>query len=46
MKELATGARASMELMLDQRVYLEVLVRVEPRWSERLETLRRLGYEG
>ncbi len=46
MKELASGARASMELMLDQKVYLEVLVRVEPRWTERLDTLRRLGYDG
>lgn len=46
MKELASGARASMELMLETKVFLEVLVRVEPRWTERLETLRRLGYEG
>ncbi|MCO4762199.1 MAG: GTPase Era [Myxococcales bacterium] len=46
MKELASGARASMELMLETKVFLEVLVRVEPRWTERLDTLRRLGYEG
>ncbi len=46
MKLLASNARAQMEVMLDHRVYLEVLVRVEPRWTERLETLRRLGYEG
>lgn len=44
MKQLATAARGQMEHMLEQRVFLEVHVRVEPKWSERVETLRRLGY--
>ncbi|HAN31497.1 MAG TPA: GTPase Era [Myxococcales bacterium] len=44
MKELASAARAQMEQMLQRRVFLEVHVRVEPKWSERVETLRRLGY--
>ena len=30
--------------MLGRRVYLEVHVRVEPNWTERIDALRRLGY--
>jgi GTP-binding protein Era len=44
MRAVATAARLEMAAMLGRSVFLEVFVRVEPRWTERLETLRRFGY--
>jgi GTP-binding protein Era len=44
MKAMATAARTGMERLLDRKVFLEVHVRVEPRWSERVDMLRRFGY--
>jgi GTP-binding protein Era len=44
MKAMATAARTGMEKLLDRKVFLEVHVRVEPRWSERVDMLRRFGY--
>lgn len=44
MKEIATLARREIKAMLGRPVYLETLVRVEPKWSERLAMLRRFGY--
>jgi GTP-binding protein Era len=43
-KAIGTAARKEIETMLDSRVRLEVLIRVEPNWSERLAALRRFGY--
>jgi GTP-binding protein Era len=44
MKELATAARAQMEELLGRKVFLEVHVRIEPKWSERIEMLKQFGY--
>lgn len=46
MRDVATAARKEMAAMLGRRVYLEVHVRTLPRWTERVETLRRFGYAG
>lgn len=44
LKKIGSGARASIEQLLGARVYLSLHVRVEPKWSERAEALRKLGY--
>ncbi|MSP90707.1 MAG: GTPase Era [Myxococcales bacterium] len=44
MKAMATAARGHMEALLQKKVFLEVHVRVEPRWSERVDMLRHFGY--
>jgi len=44
LKRIGTDARASIERMVGTNVYLSLHVRVEPRWSERPEALRKLGY--
>jgi len=43
LKRVGTGAREKLERLLGARVFLRLTVRVEERWSERAETLRRLG---
>jgi GTP-binding protein Era len=43
LKAVGTGAREKLERLLGAKVFLRLLVKVEPRWSERAETLRRLG---
>ena len=45
LKTIGTDARKSIERLLGTHVYLSLRVKVEPRWSERPETLRKLGYE-
>lgn len=45
LKTIGTDARASIERLLGTHVYLSLRVKVEPRWSERPEGLRKLGYE-
>jgi GTP-binding protein Era len=45
LKEIGTDARKAIERLLGTHVYLELRVAVEPRWSERKEGLRKLGYE-
>lgn len=45
LKTLGTDARQSIQRLLGAHVYLSLRVRVEPRWSERPEGLRKLGYE-
>ena len=45
LKTIGTDARLSIQRMLGTHVYLSLRVRVEPRWSERPEGLRKLGYE-
>jgi GTP-binding protein Era len=45
LKTIGTDARKSIERLLGTHVYLSLRVRVEPRWSERPEALKKLGYE-
>ncbi|MBI5607663.1 MAG: GTPase Era [Deltaproteobacteria bacterium] len=44
MKALATAARKQMERQTGRKVFMEVHVRVEPNWPERIEKLRDFGY--
>ena len=44
LKTIGAAARAEIEQMLGTHVYLALLVKVERRWSERQEALRRMGY--
>ncbi len=45
LKTIGTDARKSIQRLLGSHVYLSLRVRVEPRWSERPEGLKKLGYE-
>lgn len=45
LKTIGTDARKSIERLLGTHVYLSLRVRVEPEWSQRPETLRKMGYE-
>lgn len=45
LKTIGTDARKAIERLLGAHVYLSLRVRVEPRWSERPDALRKLGYE-
>jgi GTP-binding protein Era len=45
LKTIGTDARKSIQRLLGAHVYLSLRVRVEPRWSERPEGLKKLGYE-
>lgn len=45
LKEIGTDARKAIERLLGTHVYLDLRVAVEPRWSERKQGLRKLGYE-
>lgn len=45
LKTIGTDARKSIQRLLGAHVYLSLRVRVEPRWSERREGLKKLGYE-
>lgn len=44
LKKIGSDARAEIEKLLGARVFLGLEVVVEPRWSERRDALRRLGY--
>lgn len=44
LKKIGTAARQEIERLLGCRVFLALEVTVEPRWSEREDALRRLGY--
>ncbi len=44
LKEIGTGARKAVQRLLGTHVFLSLQVKVEPRWSERADTLRRFGY--
>jgi GTPase len=44
LKTIGTDARAGIERLLGAHVFLSLQVKVEPRWSERPEGLRKLGY--
>jgi len=43
LKEIGTHARQGLERLLGCKVFLALHVKVEERWSERIESLRRLG---
>jgi GTP-binding protein Era len=45
LKTFGTDARKSVQRLLGAHVYLDLRVRVEPRWSERPEGLKKLGYD-
>ncbi len=45
LKAMATSARADIEEMLDQRVFLELFVKVEPHWRDNERILDMLGIE-
>ena len=44
LKRIGQGARQGIEEMLGTRVYLELWVKVRPKWRDRDDELRRLGY--
>lgn len=44
LKTIGTDARQSIERLLGTNVFLSLQVKVEERWSERHDTLRRMGY--
>ena len=44
MKAIASQARADMERLFGGRVFLEVWVRVKPKWAESEASLTRFGY--
>lgn len=44
LKTIGTDARMSIQRLLGNHVYLSLQVRVEPRWTERPDGLRKLGY--
>lgn len=45
-KTLGTGARAKIEPLLGERVFLELHVKVLPKWRRQEASLKRLGYAG
>lgn len=45
LKQIATQARKDMELLLGEKVYLEVWVKVKSGWADSESVLRNLGYE-
>lgn len=45
LKKIGQAARGDIERLLGTRVYLELFVKVQERWTERTAVLRELGYE-
>jgi GTP-binding protein Era len=43
-KKIGTRARETLEALLETRVFLELWVKVEPRWAKRPKRLAALGY--
>lgn len=43
-RDIGTRARQQIEKLIDRRVYLDLRVKVEPRWSRKPERLHSLGY--
>ncbi len=43
-RRIGTNARHALEEMLENRVHLELWVKVEPRWTKRPNRLKSLGY--
>ncbi len=44
-KEIGTRARTEIELLLNKKVYLELFVKVIPKWRDREKFLNEIGYE-
>ena len=44
-KTIGTRARNEIEVMLEQKVFLSLFVRVEPKWTETDKGLKKLGYQ-
>ncbi|MBL9036982.1 MAG: GTPase Era [Archangium sp.] len=44
LKTIGTDARHAIERLIGANVYLSLQIKVEPRWSERPDGLRKLGY--
>lgn len=45
LKAIGQRARHNLERFLDRKVFLDLRVRVEPRWTDRQAALRKLGYD-
>jgi GTP-binding protein Era len=45
LKTIGQQAREDMEVLLDNKVFLELWVRVEKDWSKDTKFLRKFGYE-
>lgn len=45
LKTIGTDSRKQIERLLGTHIYLDLRVRVEPRWSETAKGLKKLGYE-
>lgn len=45
LKKLGAAAREEIERSLDTRVYLELWVKVQDNWREKVDELRKFGYE-
>ena len=45
LKRIGQGARLEIEKLLDRRVFLDLWVKVRPKWRTNDEELRRLGYQ-
>lgn len=44
LRELGSAARQEIEKLIDNKVFLELWIKVEPKWRRRDNTLRRFGY--
>ncbi len=45
-KKIGTDARKKMEKLLDQKVYLELMVKVRDSWTQNKTLLKEYGYDG
>ncbi len=45
LKTIGTDARHAIERLFGTHIYLSLQIKVEPRWTERAEGLRKLGYK-
>jgi len=45
LKSIATHARASMEKLLGDRVFLELWIKVKPNWRDNPYMLNEIGYD-
>lgn len=46
LKTIGTDARMAIQRLFGTHIYLSLQVKVEPRWTERADGLRKLGYSG
>jgi GTP-binding protein Era len=45
LKQIGIESRQAIEALLGTQVHLELFVRVEPKWTETADGLRKLGYQ-